>query len=247
VSAGAAGAVLLDPAAPGRKPSQWHAYLALVRWDWVRELKRKNTLITMVMLSVITLFLFSLATSQNLRTPAGPLAQSRDWVEAASAAKAGFLWVTIVLAGTVGVDRAFRGEGDGRLLEGLLQSPLERSTLYFGRLTSTYLFVLTLEVFTLPLFLLLFDQPLWGTGLLWVVGASLAVTLGFVAVGVLLSAMTWSLRGGAPDPVGLRGQVPRGRGADRHRGLRPGVPGGREPALRALGEGLRAARLRRTA
>ncbi len=158
------------------------AYFSLVRWDWAREWKRKETLIAMAMMSLITLFIFSVAM---------PPVQ-----EVLEDTRGGILWVTFVLAGTVGIDRAFRGDGDGRLLTGLLLSPVGRGTVYYARITSTMLGVVLMEAMTLGLFMLLFDQSLEWEGLLVVVGVTLAATLGFVAVGVILSAMTWSLRGG---------------------------------------------------
>ncbi len=158
------------------------AWWSLVRWDWAREMQRKNTLITMAMLALITLFLFSFAIPPN--------------AEVLQHTRAGILWVTFLLAGTVGVDRAFRGDGDGRLLEGLLLAPIGRATLYHARVASTFLFIVTLEAITTVLFLVLFNQSLGGTGLLALVVTGLAATLGFSAVGVLLSAMTWSLRTG---------------------------------------------------
>lgn len=157
-------------------------WATLVTWDFVREMKRKQTIIAMGMTALITLFLFSFA-----------MPPTREVLQET---RAGILWVTFLLAGTIGIDRAFRGDGDGRLLEGLLLAPIGRATLYHARVTSTFLFVATLEALTLILFLVLFDQSLDTPGLTTVVLAAAATTLGFVEVGVLLSAMTWSIRGG---------------------------------------------------
>ena len=161
-------------------------WAALVRWDSVRELERKDTLIAMSMVSLITLFIFSAAI---------PEIRERG-SEVLLATRGGILWVTFIFAGTIGIDRAFRGDGDGRLLEGLLMSPVSRATVYYARVTSTLLFVTIMEAMTLVLFLVLFNQSLDATGLLVVSVTTFATTLGFLAVGVILSAMTWSLRGG---------------------------------------------------
>jgi heme exporter protein B len=145
-------------------------------------MRRKDTLISMGMVALITLFLFSFA----IGTEPTILVETRG----------GILWVTFLLAGTIGIERAFRGDGDGRQLEGLLLSPVSRPTIYHARVASTFLFVLTMEAVTLVLFLVLFNQSLGAVPLAFVVAATCATTLGFVEVGVLLSAMTWSIRGG---------------------------------------------------
>jgi len=162
--------------------SAWKTFVALVWWDWVREMKRKNTLISMGMMGLITLFLFSFAIPPT-RTV---LLDTRS----------GILWVTFLLAGTIGIERAFRGGDDGRLLEGLLLAPIGRATLYYARVASTLLFVVTLQAMLLLLFVVLFDESFPGPGLASLALGGLATTFGFVTVGVLFSAMTRSIRGG---------------------------------------------------
>ena len=157
------------------------AYLDLVRWDWTREMKRKDTIVSMVLFSLVTLVTFTFAISPT----------SVSAVEA----RAGVLWVTFLLAGSIGIDRAFR-DGENRVLQGLLLSPLRRSTIYFARVTSTYLFVMVMEAITFVSFLILYN-----VGITWVAGLKIALgavtaTLGFVAAGVTLSAMTRAIRGG---------------------------------------------------
>ena len=160
-------------------------YAALVRWDWLREMKRKTTLLSMGVMGLITLFLFSFAI---------PL--TSDKADVLVDTRAGILWVTFLFAATIGIDRAFRNDAESGLLEGLLLAPVGRATLYYARVTSTFLFVVSLQAFLLLLFLVLFNQSLAGDGLWGLVVATLATDLGFVTIGVLISAMTWSMPGG---------------------------------------------------
>lgn len=166
-------------------PTQWRAYCALVRWDWVREMKKKTTLISMGVMGLITLFLFSFAI---------PISSTK--AEILEDTRAGILWVTFLFAATIGIDRAFRNDAESGLLEGLLLAPVERMTLYFARVTSTLLFVVTLQGFLFVLFLVLFNQSISGEGLLGLIVSAIATDVGFVTIGVLISAMTWSLPGG---------------------------------------------------
>ena len=157
-------------------------YLKLVRWDWVREMKRKDTILSMIMFSLVTLFIFSRAFPTDTLT-------AENW-------QAGILWVTLLMASAIGVDRAFRGDGEERMLEGLLLAPVGRLTLYWAKITSTFLYLVVMEVVILLAFCLLFNVDLGLTQIGAVLATVLATTIGIVAVGVTLSAMTRSLHGG---------------------------------------------------
>jgi len=155
---------------------------ALVRWDVIRELRRWNSLVPMALIAFVTLFVFAFAVDPTRIE----LQRSRG----------GILWATLLLAASVGVDRAFRGDGDGRLLEALLVAPVNRATLYHARVCSTFLFVLAMAAAVVPAFFVLYDQSVGVEGALWIGACAALALFGFVAVGVLLSAMTWSVRGG---------------------------------------------------
>lgn len=162
--------------------SAFATFRTLVAWDFTREMRRKNTLVAMGMMALVTLFVFAFAippTSTELEDASG-----------------GVLWTTLLLAASVGIDRAFRADGEGRLLEGLLLAPVSRPTLYHARVAATYLFVLVIAVPTFCLFLLFFNLSVPGSGVLWIAAIALGTLFGFVALGVLLSALTFSVRGG---------------------------------------------------
>src|SRR2546426_8156743 len=86
------------------------------------------------------------------------------------------------------LNRAFALELENHALEGLLVSPLSRTSLYWGKLIANLLFVTIVEAVGLPLFVLFFDVPVWHV-LLPLVGVIALATVGFVAVGALFSAL----------------------------------------------------------
>jgi heme exporter protein B len=72
-------------------------------------------------------------------------------------------------------------------------APVPRSAIYFGKLLSNFLFMLAMEVFVLPLFVVLFNLSLWEVlppkelasfGLVLLLG-----TAGYAAVGTILAAV----------------------------------------------------------
>jgi len=98
------------------------------------------------------------------------------------------LWVTFTFAAMLALNRAFQLELENQALEGLLVSPLSRTSLYWGKLIANLAFVAVVEAVGLPLFVLFFNVPVWHV-LAPLVGVIALATLGFVAVGTLFSAL----------------------------------------------------------
>src|SRR5205085_5395861 len=105
----------------------------------------------------------------------------------------GILWITFSFAGLLGLNRAFGLELQNRTLEGLLLSPVSRTAIYLGKAVANLVFVGLVEAIALPLFALFFGVPIWPI-LGGLVGVIALATIGFVAVGTLLSAIAVSTR-----------------------------------------------------
>ena len=105
----------------------------------------------------------------------------------------GILWITFSFAGLLGLNRAFALERENRTLEGLLLSPVSRTSIYLGKALANLVFVGVIEAVALPLFALFFRVPIVPIlGPLTLVIA--LATVGFVTVGTLLSAIAVSTR-----------------------------------------------------
>ena len=98
------------------------------------------------------------------------------------------LWVTFTFAAMLALNRAFQLELENQALDGLLLSPLSRTSLYWGKFLANLLFVTVVEAIGLPLFALFFDVPVWRV-LAPLAGVIALATVGFIAVGTLFSAM----------------------------------------------------------
>ncbi|MEO8449370.1 MAG: heme exporter protein CcmB [Gemmatimonadota bacterium] len=99
------------------------------------------------------------------------------------------LWVTVAFASTIALNRSFAVEREQNALDGLLLAPVSRSALFVGKYLANVAFVGFVELVTVPLFVLFFGVELGGHGAT-IYGIVLLATLGFVAVGTVLSAMT---------------------------------------------------------
>ncbi|MGE5618234.1 MAG: heme exporter protein CcmB [Sphingomonadaceae bacterium] len=146
--------------------------LAIVRKDVVSELRTREMLSSMFVFALLVIVIFNFAF--DLR------------VENQEAAAPGVLWVAIVFAGMLGLNRSFITEKDRGCMEGLLLCPVDRGTIYLGKMVGNLLFMATMEAIILPVFGAFFDLPVFSPGLLLIV---LLGTLGFAAVGTLFSAI----------------------------------------------------------
>ena len=154
--------------------------IAAIVWkDFVTELKTRELLSAMFIfaLLVILIFIFSINLSIVKASEVGP----------------GILWVAFLFAGTIGLNRSFMLEKENGCLMGLMLVPADRTTIYFGKLISNLIFLSIMELFTLPLFMIFFNIDLLSH-----LGPLLVVvflgTLGFCALGTLLSSLSANLK-----------------------------------------------------
>jgi heme exporter protein B len=98
----------------------------------------------------------------------------------------GILWVAFTFAGVLGLSRAFVLEKDKGCLEGLMLCPVDRGAIYLGKMLGSLVFMLVIEAVLLPIFGVLFNQPLFAPELVLIV---VLATIGFAAVGALFSAL----------------------------------------------------------
>jgi heme exporter protein B len=106
-----------------------------------------------------------------------------------SALAPSILWVTFTLAAILALNRAFHLELENQALDGLLLAPIDRSSIYLGKVIANLVFVGTFELIGVPLLMLFFNVRLLPYLAPLVLLIALA-TIGFVAVGTLFSAMT---------------------------------------------------------
>ena len=152
---------------------------AIVWKDLVIELKTRELFSSMFIfaLLVIIIFIFSVDLSIVKANEVGP----------------GVLWVAFLFAGTMGLNRSFMLEKENGCLEGLILTPADRTAIYFGKLISNLIFLMVMEIFILPLFMVFFNVDL-----IPFLGPLLVVifigTLGFCAIGTLLSSLSSNLK-----------------------------------------------------
>lgn len=141
------------------------------------ELRTKEVIGSMAAFSVLAVVIFGLAFDLRVSQP-------RMVVP-------GVLWVILLFAGVLGLNRSFGSEVEQRTLGALLLAPMERSVLFFGKVMGSYIFMVLTQCLVLPMILLITDVNLFR---FWTIIGLLLGTLGYAIVGTLFAALTASLR-----------------------------------------------------
>lgn len=153
------------------------AAMAVLRKDALSEARSRELVGAMGLFSLLAVLVFSFALELNR--------------EARIEAVSGVLWVTVVFASILGLNRSMAIERDQGTIEALLLAPVHRSALYAGKLTGNFLFTVLVALAVALVITILYNVPvLTGTTLIIITGG----TLGFTAIGTLLAAMTVQTR-----------------------------------------------------
>lgn len=105
----------------------------------------------------------------------------------------GILWVAFIFSGLLGIGRSFGVEKDKGSLQGLLLCPVERGTIYVGKMVGNFIFMSMMEAFTLVIFTILFNVNLFPI-LIPLVLIIVLGTVGFTVVGTIFSAISANTR-----------------------------------------------------
>lgn len=146
-----------------------------MRKDLVIEWRARETLPAMVLFSLLVVLIFNFAFDPG--------------TEAIEEATPGILWVAIIFAATLGLNRSFVSEQEEECLQGLLLCPVDRGILYVGKMVGNLLFILVMEGLTFPVFAVFFNLDLFRL-LFPLLPIFLLATIGFAALGTLFSAMS---------------------------------------------------------
>lgn len=150
---------------------------AIVWKDLRAEFRSWELLTTMLVFSFLAILIFNFALDLDIK--------------ARTSATPGVLWSTFVFAGTLGLNRSMSIEKDNGCLDGLMLTPVDRSTIFFGKFISNLVFMLFIELVILPVYSLLYNINLLLPELMFVI---LLGSVGYTAAGTLLSGMSVQTR-----------------------------------------------------
>ncbi len=151
--------------------------IAIAKKDLTAEFRTKQMLNSMLMFALLIILIFSFSFKDSIG----------DYDRITELAP-GMLWITFMFAGMLGLSRSFALEQEENCIEGLLLCPVDRSTIYVGKLISNLVLMLIIEIPAIPIFMFLFNYTF--VNIFWLALVILLGTIGFLTVGTLLSALT---------------------------------------------------------
>jgi heme exporter protein B len=155
----------------------FRAIFTIVRKDLRAELRSRELVSSMGLFALLSIIIFSFALDLDRA--------------ARESVVTGVLWMTIVFASIIGLNRSMAMEREQGNFDAMLIAPIDRTVIFFGKLIGNLVFALIVGLLLLPLMTLLFNisllQPLFVLVLLLGI-------FGFSAIGTLLAAMTVQTR-----------------------------------------------------
>jgi heme exporter protein B len=153
--------------------------VVLVWKDLLVEYHTREIFTAMLMFALIVIVIFNITFDPG----------SRATVEAAP----GVLWVAFIFAGVLGLYHSLVHEVERGCLHGLMLAPVDRGIIFLGKAISNAIFIFVIELLTFVPFAVLFNIALW-KGLDKLAAIFFLGTIGFAAVGTLLSAVSVNTR-----------------------------------------------------
>jgi heme exporter protein B len=142
--------------------------------DLLVELRTKESVPAMALFAITTFVVFHFGLDRN--TLEGELA-------------AGVLWVTLLFAAILGINRLFVAEREQAGFDGILMAPIERGSLLLGKAAALFIYLVALELIAIPVFGLFFiESDFWGALPRLAVIALLA-DVGLSLVGAMLASI----------------------------------------------------------
>jgi heme exporter protein B len=152
------------------------AFAAILTKDLRSELRTLRSLPAMVLFAVTTFVIFHFGLDRA--SLSGSLA-------------AGVLWATLLFA-VLGINRLFVAERDEGGFEAIRLAPIDRTSLLAAKAAALLIYMLTLELVTVPVFALFFLDSAAALGPLLLV--LLLADIGLAATGALISSMAVNSR-----------------------------------------------------
>ena len=150
------------------------AVSAILRKELRAELRTKESVPAMALFAVTTFVIFHFGLD-------------RDRLEGDLAA--GVLWVTLLFAAILGINRLFVAEREQAGFDGILLAPIDRSSLLLAKALALLVYLVLLEAIALPVFALFFIASGFWSALPLLVAVIVLADVGIAVVGAMLASI----------------------------------------------------------
>lgn len=163
----------------------WRTVGALLRKELLVELRTLESVPAMSLFALSTFVVFHFALNRN--SVEGDLG-------------AGILWVTLLFAAILGVNRLFVADAEEGGFDGFLLAPVDRSAMLIAKTLTLLAYLAVLELVAVPAFALLLLGPPLGPALPGLLATLALGDLGVAVIGTLVAAL--AVRTRARDLLG---------------------------------------------
>ena len=150
------------------------AVAAVVRKDLLLELRARQSVPAMALFSITTYVVFHFGLDRASLD--GDLAS-------------GVLWVTLLFAAMLGINRLFAPEHEEGGFDGFLLAPVDRTALFVAKALLLFCFLVVVELVAVPAFVILLLEPGPGQALPGLLAVLLLADAGIAVVGTLVGAL----------------------------------------------------------
>lgn len=178
-------AAAVQPPRAAAQVGLWRVVAALLRKELLVELRTLESVPGMSLFAISTFVVFHFALNRG--SVEGDLG-------------AGILWVTLLFAAILGINRLFVADADQGGFDAFLLAPVDRTAMLIAKLITLAAFLVALEVVAVPAFALLLLGPSLGPALGGLVATLALADVGVAAIGTLVAAM--AVRTRARDLLG---------------------------------------------
>jgi heme exporter protein B len=152
---------------------------ALLAKDLALELRTREAVPAMVLFSITTYVVFHFGLDRN--SIEGDLAS-------------GVLWVTLLFAAILGVNRLFVAEHEQGGFDGFLLAPVDRTALFVAKAIALFAYLCVVELIAVPAFAVLLLGPSLAQALPGLLVVLAAANAGIAVVGTLVAALAIQTR-----------------------------------------------------
>jgi heme exporter protein B len=155
------------------------AVATIMRKDLLVELRTLESVPSMALFAVTTFVVFHFGLDRD--TLEGELA-------------AGVLWVTLLFAAILGINRLFVAEREQNGFDGILLAPIDRSSLLVAKASALFLYLVALELIAVPVFAIFFLESGFWEAVPLMVAVLVLADAGIATVGALLASIAVNTR-----------------------------------------------------
>ena len=159
-----------------KTPFFYVAYVIFLK-DLRAELRSREMIGSMLLFALLSILIFSFALELDR--------------VARQEAISGVLWVTVVFASILGLNRSMVMEREQANMDALLMAPIDRAAIFIGKAFANMLFALAVGLILLPVMTILYNITMINLAMLAIL---LLGTAGISITGTLLAAMTVQTR-----------------------------------------------------